>query len=114
MILIRIYSELIPRTRDEKDKLKTIPYQEAIGSLLYAAQATRPDIAFAVGFLSRFSKNFGQSHWTAIKRIFRYLRQTSAMKLVFKKTDNDLTGYSDSDWGGDKKDMKSWLCVHVR
>lgn len=99
--------ELLPRTQDEKDKLKTIPYQEAIGSLLYAAQATRPDIAFAVGFLSRFSKNFGQSHWTAIKRIFRYLRQTSAMKLVFKKTDNDLTGYSDSDWGGDKKDMKS-------
>ena len=54
-----------------------IPYREAIGSLMYAAIATRPDISFAVSTLSQFLENPGESHWEAVKRVFRYLAGTS-------------------------------------
>ena len=49
------------------------PFREEIGSLLYAANATRPDISFAVGKLAQHSNNYGPTHWSAVKRIFRYL-----------------------------------------
>ena len=49
-------------------------YISAVGSLLYLAIATRPDIAFAVGALTRFNSKPGESHWKAIKHLFRYLQ----------------------------------------
>lgn len=85
-----------------------IPYQEAIGSLLYVSQGTRPDINFAVNYLSRFNNNYNQSHWNAVKRIMRYLKATIDTKLTFtKKNNNTLFGYSDADWAGDISDRKS-------
>ena len=54
-----------------KDK---IPYREAVGSLMYLATCTRPDLAMAVSDCSRFLENFGEDEWRAVKRIFRYLR----------------------------------------
>ena len=54
-----------------------VPYSSAVGSLMYAMVYTRPDIAHAVGVLSRFMSNPGKEHWTAVKRVFRYLRGTS-------------------------------------
>ena len=47
----------------------TIPYQSIVGSLLYAAITTRPDIAQAVGVVAKFCANPTQSHLTAAKRI---------------------------------------------
>ena len=49
-------------------------YQSAIGSLMYAMLGTRPDIAYAVSVVSRYGLNPNESHWKAVKRIFRYLR----------------------------------------
>ncbi|KAI5727689.1 hypothetical protein M8J77_005662 [Diaphorina citri] len=90
----------------EAEKLD-VPYQEAIGSLLYLSQGTRPDITYAVSFLSRFNHNYGQAHWNAVKRIFRYLQQTKYYKLTYKKSDRALYGYSDADWASDTYDRKS-------
>ncbi|GBM60262.1 Retrovirus-related Pol polyprotein from transposon TNT 1-94 [Araneus ventricosus] len=53
-----------------------IPYREAIGSLMFLAITTRPDIAFVVNVVRRFQSNPGQVHWNAVKRIFRYLKDT--------------------------------------
>ena len=53
--------------------MSKIPYREAIGSLMWAAVATQPDIAFAVSLLSQFLKNPGEIHWKAVKRIMRYI-----------------------------------------
>ena len=80
----------------------TTLYQSIVGSLLYAAITTRPDIAQAVGVVSKFCANPTQSHLTAAKRILRYLKGTVYLGLSYKKcADEKLIGYSDADWAGD-------------
>lgn len=76
-------------------------YQSAVGSLMYAMLGTRPDIAYAVSLVSRYSANPTPAHWNAVIRIFRYLRGTVHYELVYKGSLEDLTGYTDSDWAGD-------------
>ena len=53
-----------------------VPYLNAFGALLYLAQCTRPDIAFSVNLLARFSSAPTWRHWNGIKHHFRYLRGT--------------------------------------
>lgn len=96
-----------PTEEAEKEKMKKVPYREIIGSLMYAALWTRPDICFAVSYLSRFSNNPGKAHWSAAKRVLRYLRGTIEHKLVYRNDDKDVYGYSDADWGGDLDERKS-------
>ena len=48
-------------------------YARIIGSLRYATDCTRPDIAYAVGVLSRFTSKPSRDHWLAIERIMGYL-----------------------------------------
>lgn len=84
------------------EELKKIPYQEAVGSLLYLAQGTRPDIAFAINDVSRFNANYNMAHWKAVKRIFRYLRGTINYKLRYSfQAENKMIAYSDADWASD-------------
>jgi hypothetical protein len=46
-----------------------VRYLLYIGILLYVAQGTRPDIAYATNYLARFSLNPDESHWAALKRL---------------------------------------------
>lgn len=85
--------------------LKT--YQSAVGSLMYAMLGTRPDIAFAVSVVSRYSSNPTEAHYAAVKRIFRYLRATIHWHLTYKGPLQDLIGYTDSDWAGDHDTRRS-------
>ena len=85
-----------------------ISYQSMVGSLLYAAMATRPDIAQAVRVVSKFNLKPNQAHLTAVKRIFRYLKGTVSLGLRYQKSeDGVLVGYSDADWAGDQDDRHS-------
>jgi len=85
-----------------------ISYQSIAGSLLHAAIATRPDIALALGVVSKFCANPTRNHLTAAKRILRYLKGTVSLGLSFKKcADGNLTGYSDVDWAGDVDERHS-------
>lgn len=84
-----------------------IPYQQAVGSILYLTQGSRPDIAYAVNYVSRFNNCFSKSHWMAVKRIMRYLKGTSHLKLAFKKSDGGAFGYCDADWASDIENRKS-------
>lgn len=68
-----ISKEICPKDEMVKHVMKNIPYREAIGSLLFLTLTTRPDISFAVNFLSRYCEDPGMQHWSAVKRIFRYL-----------------------------------------
>ena len=70
----KLSKEMCPKTQEEKLEMERIPYQNLIGSLMYLAVSTRPDIAHAVSMLSQFNTNFGQQHWTAAKRVLRYLK----------------------------------------
>ena len=53
-------------------------------SLMYAMVCTRPNIAHAVGVLSRFISKPGKEHWTIVKRVFKYLRGTSDYGLCYQ------------------------------
>ena len=85
-----------------------ISYQSIIGSLMYVTTATRPDISFAVGVLSKFNSKPNQTHLTAAKRVLRYLKGTAHMALKYcKAADENLVGYSDADWASDLDDWHS-------
>nr|GFA27450.1 zinc finger, CCHC-type [Tanacetum cinerariifolium] len=58
--------------------LALLEYSRAIGCLLYVMTSTRPDIAYVVGRLSRFTSNPSRQHWKAITRVFKYLRDSSS------------------------------------
>src|SRR5436190_9876806 len=62
-----------------------LPYRQLIGCLMFAAIVTRPDIMFAVSFLSRFLTNFNSDHWNAAKKIVRYLKETKNYGIQYKK-----------------------------
>jgi len=82
-------------------------YRSLLGALLYISTATRPDIAFAVGFLARFQNKVNANHWEALVRILRYLYTTRSQKLVLGGTDSSLCGFVDSDWANDLWSRKS-------
>ncbi len=83
-------------------------YQSAIGSLIYLATATRPDISYSVNQAAQAMKEPKQSDWVKVKRIMRYLQRTKEMKIVYKKSnENEVIGYSDASYGEDRKDRKS-------
>jgi hypothetical protein len=87
----------------------SVPYREAVGALMYAMTGTRPDIAFAVGLVSRYLATPRESHWRAVGQIFKYLRHTVDTVLTFdgSKHDLQLRGYSDADWGNDLDTRRS-------
>jgi hypothetical protein len=68
---------------DKATHMSKTPYCEAIGSIMYAAVATHPDIAFAVSYLSQFLENPGKAHWEAAKRVFCYLSGTKTTQLTY-------------------------------
>ena len=98
-----------PQKEDGFSRLvDAISYQWMVGSQLYAAIATRPDIAQAVGVVSKFCANLTQNHLTAAKRILRYLKATAYLSLSHKKcASGNFTGCSDADWAGDMDDRYS-------
>jgi Reverse transcriptase (RNA-dependent DNA polymerase) len=72
-----------PSDPAEAMQMKSIPYMEAIGSLMYASIATCPNITFAISTLSQFLDNPGPAHWDAVKHIFRYLAGTKTLTLTY-------------------------------
>ena len=70
--------------------MSRVPCASEVGSLMYAMVCTRPNIAHAMGVLSRFMSKPGKDHWTTAKRVFRYLRGTSDYGLCYKE-DQDWT-----------------------
>ncbi|KAJ9557266.1 hypothetical protein OSB04_011880 [Centaurea solstitialis] len=84
-----------------------LEYSRAIGSLMYAMLSTRPDIAFAVGKLSRYTHNPGLIHWQAINRVFKYLKGTMDYGLTYSGFPSVLEGYSDASWITNKEDHSS-------
>lgn len=85
----------------EESDASTYPYRELIGSLMYLAVGTRPDIAYAVGIASRFLEKPTVAHERAAKRILKYLKRTINFGILFSHSKiNELHGYSDADYAG--------------
>ena len=70
--------------------------------------ATRPDIMHAVSLLSRYMHCASEIHFTAAKRILRYIKGTADYGIKFSQVGEfNLHGYTDSDWAGNMDDMRS-------
>lgn len=82
------YSSDVVRSDEEVEQMKEIPYQEAIGCLLYLSQCTRPDICYAVNLFSRFCSKPTLQPWLGVKHLFRYLKGTKSMKIDYKRDVN--------------------------
>lgn len=88
-----------------------VPYRELIGCLLYLSVNTRPDISYAVSFLSQFNSCFTSTHWGLAKRLLSYVKQTPRLGLKYIKASEpslSLVGYADADWAGNPEDYKSY------
>eukprot|EP00253_Pinus_taeda_P007700 PITA_07700 len=71
----KLSKEMCPKTQEDMDYMSKVPYASTVGSLMYAMVRTRPDIAHAVGVVSRYMNNPGKEHWMAVKWILRYLKE---------------------------------------
>lgn len=93
-------------------KLEDKPYREAIGSLLYLSIISRPDINFAVNYLSRQVGDPKANHWKMVEHVFRYLRGTENFGIFFDGKCK-LQVYTGSNYGGDEADRCSTSGVLV-
>nr|GEW48996.1 zinc finger, CCHC-type [Tanacetum cinerariifolium] len=84
-----------------------IEYSRVIGCLMYAMTCTRPDIAFVVGKLSRYTSNPRTQHRQAIQRVLKYLKKTMDYRLVYSGYPSVLEGYTDASWISNTKDNLS-------
>ena len=78
-----------------------------VGTLLYVAMCTCPDITHAVGAVSKFCFNSKEVHKTAVKRIFCYLKKIVNLALKYCKDEKQVIGFSDANWRGDLDDRHS-------
>ena len=84
-------------------------YASLTGSLMYAAIGTRPDIAYAINKLCSFNNNPGLAHWSAAKRVLRYLKGTKHLGLTYRKGgphSNRMYGYANASFASNT-DMTS-------
>ena len=83
-------------------------YRSLVGSLLFLAKQTRPDIMWIVNVLSRFMNSPTSAHWAAGKRVLRYLQHSKTLRLTYPSNTNlKLIGETDADWSGDVNDRRS-------
>lgn len=93
----KLSQEDAPQDVQGRLEMAAIPYRSAIGSLMYLAVCTRPDIAAAISSLSRFNANPGMAHWEGVQHVLRYLQGTSGEGICYRKgVSTKLWGYCDS------------------
>ncbi|GJR07873.1 hypothetical protein Tco_0790525 [Tanacetum coccineum] len=88
---IKISKDLCPKTDKELDRMSRVPYDSAVGSIMYAMTCTSPDVSFALSMVSRHQQNPGEGQWTTIKNILKYLRNTKDRGAVTWKSSKQDT-----------------------
>lgn len=106
-----------PRRGSERVLDEKYPYKEAIGALLYLANCSRPDIAFAISVLARYSSEPTMRHWSGVKHLLRYLACTRQYGLLYRRksvrsplTDfdtDDIYGFADAGYLSDPHKARS-------
>ena len=74
---------MAPKTDEKRRRMSGIPYASAIGNIMYAMLYTRPDVAYALSVTSHFQSDPGESHWSAVKTILKYLRRIKELFQVY-------------------------------
>lgn len=97
----------LAKATDDEQSIDQPLFQSAVQSLLYLSMRTRPDITYSVCHMAKFSSK-PTKHWTAIKRVMRYLKGTFNFGILYtKQRSREPVAYSDVDWAGDLDDCKS-------
>ncbi|XP_069145921.1 secreted RxLR effector protein 161-like [Solanum lycopersicum] len=105
-----------PQEENEEPLGPEVPYLSAIGALMYLDYTMRPDIAFSVNLLARYSSFPTRRHWNGVKHILRYLRGTSDIGLFYTNKDSaDLVGHTYAGYLSDpyKVDHKQAIYSHT-
>lgn len=92
---------------DGSKPVDRVLYQSIVGSLLYVSTATRPDISYCVGVLSKFNSSPNETHLTAAKRVLRYLKGTMDYGITFCKSEGSPFIYSDANWAENDENRHS-------
>ena len=87
--------------------MSKVPYASSIGSIMYAMIITCPDISYALSVTSRYQSDPGESHWTAVKNILKYLRSKDVFLVYGGVEELVVTGYTDATFQTDKGNSKS-------
>lgn len=95
-----------------------MPFREAIGSQLYLATGTRPDIMFAMSYLSQAMAKPTKSDRDEVKRVFRHLKGTQKKGILFDSNgkNGQLIRFSDADFAGDittRRSTSGVVCMHM-
>ena len=79
---IQLSKKISPKTPEERNRMSSIPYTSAVGSIIYAILCTKPDVAYALGIISIFQADPRENHWKAVKNILKYLRRTRCFSHI--------------------------------
>ncbi|CAL2262923.1 unnamed protein product [Prunus armeniaca] len=93
--------------KNSGDAISQLQYSKVIGSLMYLMNSTRPDLAYSVSRLSRYTSNPRHDHWEALIKVLRYLKYTQDYELHYTRYPPVLEGYSDANWISDSTKTKS-------
>lgn len=95
--------------QSEEEDIESVPYREAVGSLMFLSIVSRPDISYAVNLVSKFLNRHGKEHWRAVKRIISYVAGTVKYGIEYRSGGRSpiLEGYSDADFAGDVETRRS-------
>ncbi|KAM1495899.1 hypothetical protein ACFXTO_030567 [Malus domestica] len=93
--------------KNKGDAISQLEYSQVIGSLMYLMNSTRPDLAYAVSRLSRYTSNPAQEHWDALVRVLRYLKNSLDYRLHYTKYPHVVEGFSDANWISNTTESKS-------
>lgn len=107
-----VFGEMLHNPGPEHKPDPRIPYQNLIGSLMYLSVCTRPDIAHSVNILSQFNSCYTEQHWTAAKRVLRYLKGTKSLGLKYSREEgmDKIQGFADASYAS-TFDRKSYTGV---
>jgi len=93
--------------KNRGEAVAQLEYSRIIGSLMYLMSCTRPDLAYAVSRLSRYTSNPSSSHWKSMTRLLRYLRYTREYGLHYNRFPGVIEGHCDANWISDIKDSRA-------
>ncbi|MBW0461202.1 hypothetical protein O181_000917 [Austropuccinia psidii MF-1] len=110
-------THLVPASDDEVERFNVlgVNFRSAIGSTNYLRPHTRPDISHAVSSLSQFLERPSYLHWQAFLHVLRYLKGTTDVGLVYRKSfPTGVKAWSDADWGnciGTRRSVTGFLAT---
>ena len=97
-----------PKTQDERECIKKIPYALTIGSIMYAMLCTHPVVSYALSMMSKYQSNPGECHQNIVKNILKYLRKTIDVFLIYGGEEELVVkAYTDASFQSNKDDFRS-------